>query len=549
MIIVEESDKIVCNETPINNDQIHIFTQFFTSPNLIRNREIKYCLRKNVENPAIHQIHLLNERLYSNNELGIKSDKIVQHIINKRLKFSDIFSSPKKIGIEGYIVAINADIFFDGSIENLRRSNFSTGKNMACLIRYEYDGKSTATSPIYGLRGDSQDTWIYHSSQAPPEYTYPAFDFEFGKPGCDNKMAYLMMVAGYKVYNDPISIKSYHYHLSGQRNYSEKDIIKAPWGLIMPYGVPNRSMYLSSLGVHTQTALAEPCRFNDNRRLYHIILSKGSAPYVIPRLSGIENDFAVIGSDAQKRPLVPYETQFVSKMLPVFKCNAGIKVSTVESISEYSRAYLNAFEKSGEYFVWESHGMYAKIYAKTHTAIKTMYPRNYIWVSVLDIFNYARNPWTHALQGKRILIISPFVDTIKEQVSTGNVEKIYGGEQLFINNTFVYLKPPVTNCDEPAEEFKVEFDNFCRRVDEIKDDFDVALCSCGGYGNPICGYIYDIGKQAIYVGGVLQMYFGVLGKRWINDNPDIIKMYKNTYWTSPTEKPVGYEKVENGCYW
>ena len=36
---------------------------------------------------------------------------------------------------------------------------------------------------------------------------------------------------------------------------------------------------------------------------------------------------------------------------------------------------------------------------------------------------------------------------------------------------------------------------FCTEIMKIKDDFDVALCSCGGYGNPICAFIYNIGKS------------------------------------------------------
>ena len=36
-----------------------------------------------------------------------------------------------------------------------------------------------------------------------------------------------------------------------------------------------------------------------------------------------------------------------------------------------------------------------------------------------------------------------------------------------------------------------------------------------------------MGKPAIYVGGVLQMYFGILGQRWVRERPDILRMYLN----------------------
>ena len=79
----------------------------------------------------------------------------------------------------------------------------------------------------------------------------------------------------------------------------------------------------------------------------------------------------------------------------------------------------------------------------------------------------------------------------------------------------------------------------------------MALLSCGGYANPIGSYIYEKGKSAIYVGGVLQMYFGILGSRWEKERPDILKLFKNEHWTRPkaSEKPKQCAKIEGGCYW
>lgn len=40
-------------------------------------------------------------------------------------------------------------------------------------------------------------------------------------------------------------------------------------------------------------------------------------------------------------------------------------------------------------------------------------------------------------------------------------------------------------------------------------DFDIALLGCGAYGLPLAAYIKQLGKQAIYVGGSLQLMFGI----------------------------------------
>ena len=60
-----------------------------------------------------------------------------------------------------------------------------------------------------------------------------------------------------------------------------------------------------------------------------------------------------------------------------------------------------------------------------------------------------------------------------------------------------------------------------------------------------------MGKSAIYVGGVLQMYFGVYGERWLRERKEVMKMYKNKHWSRPKEleKPKGFEQVEGSAYW
>ena len=91
----------------------------------------------------------------------------------------------------------------------------------------------------------------------------------------------------------------------------------------------------------------------------------------------------------------------------------------------------------------------------------------------------------------------------------------------------------------------------CKDIKEL--DFDIALLGCGGYGLPLCNYIYEtLGKSAIYVGGGLQLMFGVMGKRW-----EEIPMWKELIEQNDIEfiKPSGDEilsnmnRIEEACYW
>ena len=83
----------------------------------------------------------------------------------------------------------------------------------------------------------------------------------------------------------------------------------------------------------------------------------------------------------------------------------------------------------------------------------------------------------------------------------------------------------------------------------LKIDFDVALIGCGAYGMPLAANLKKAGKQAIHMGGVLQIMFGIKGKRWDSD-PIVSKLY-NASWIRPSdsEKPGIANKIEGGCYW
>ena len=242
MIIIENSKSLELSENPnLSGDttDIHVIMQFFVHSSSIRNNEIKVCLQKNFVNSNITKIHLLNERIYSDNELGIRStDKIHQENIGKRLSFQDTFGYIRSNNLKGYFVFINADIFLDDTINFIRTSTMHEKKQMCALLRFEYDPSiALDDAKLFGPRADSQDTWIFHSNFLPKQEQEKCFAFNFGQPGCDNKIIYLMRVLGYTIFNDPYIIKTYHYHLSKERNYTKKDMVNNPWGLINPNNV------------------------------------------------------------------------------------------------------------------------------------------------------------------------------------------------------------------------------------------------------------------------------------------------------------------------
>ncbi len=182
---------------------------------------------------------------------------------------------------------------------------------------------------------------------------------------------------------------------------------------------------------------------------------------------------------------------------------------------------------------------YIKKYCKS---IKSVSP-----LMALEPWNTMSSPWSEALEGKKVLVIHPFEDTIRKQYEKR--DKLFENPGLLPDFELKTLKAVQTSGSATDDRFETWFDALEYMCDECdKIDFDVALIGCGAYGFPLAAHIKKMGKQAVHLGGVLQILFGIKGRRW--DESDTHLMYNET-WVYPdkSEIPSGAEKVENACYW
>jgi hypothetical protein len=530
MFIIERSPPTTITST-VTTDPIHLFTQFYIDKNEEHANEIKFALKKNVENPYIDSIILLNERIYTDEELGIQHDKIKQVNIQSWVTYADFL----KYDVQGYKILANADIFLDESIQHVKQSDIHLHKKMYSLVRYEYNdgnphlcyGNKISTN----IRSDSQDTWIIHSNHPFTKKQLSIFNIKLGTPGCDNKINYLFTITGYNIYNDPLFIKTFHCHRNQERNYTQPKVVH-PYMFIIPAKID--TIYPLNPTTVTTTMIDTYSFQQCNGQLYEYIKNT-TKPFIIPRIAGVENNFATTS-----------DYSMLQKMCPTMKKNAGIQFESKDSVDVYKIWYTSAFEKCDICASWEPWGNVYKYISKSQDTILATYKKQTISALAFDIFHYIyTKPWTHALANKRILVISAFIESIQLQPS--NVYPV----ALFPGCTFVYLKPPQTNGMNKSRDWFIEFDQFCEKIKAIQDTFDIALCSCGGYGNPVCSYIYSLGKSAIYVGGVLQMYFGIYGKRWLNERKEIMTLFMTLNWKRPSdnEKPSQFNTIESGCYW
>jgi hypothetical protein len=161
---------------------------------------------------------------------------------------------------------------------------------------------------------------------------------------------------------------------------------------------------------------------------------------------------------------------------------------------------------------------------------------------------FCANPWTKALEGKKVLVVHPFADTIQQQFAVK--------DKLFENKLLPDFELFTVKAVQSIASEKTPFKDWFEALDFMKDqveaiDFDICILGCGAYGFPLAAHIKRMGKKAFHLGGVTQLLFGIKGSRW---EQYIVYPYANLYndyWVRPgdKERPKNAEVVEGACYW
>ena len=155
-------------------------------------------------------------------------------------------------------------------------------------------------------------------------------------------------------------------------------------------------------------------------------------------------------------------------------------------------------------------------------------------------------PWTRKLEGKRVLIVHPFEDSIRQQFARKCL--VTGVSQILPDFQLDVLKPPVTFAGE--NESAQWFEQFSGVANQLRArDFDVMIAGAGGYGLPLANVVKEMGKTAIHLGGQVQVLFGIRGKRFSHTSS--IAAFMDDTWISPSadETPKQAQRVEDGAYW
>lgn len=178
---------------------------------------------------------------------------------------------------------------------------------------------------------------------------------------------------------------------------------------------------------------------------------------------------------------------------------------------------------------------------------------SYSKVKLLHLEPYfAKNPWSKYLEGKKVLVVHPFKKSIESQ---------YERKELLFDNPNILPKFRSLTVIKSVQSIggnNCGFNDWFEALHHMEEqidaiDYDVALIGCGAYGMPLAAHCKKKGKQAIHLGGALQLMFGIRGKRW-DEQYKICryeKMLANPSWIRPIqeETPISAQNIENACYW
>lgn len=281
------------------------------------------------------------------------------------------------------------------------------------------------------------------------------------------------------------------------------------------------------------------------------LISK-ETPFFIARLSDIETKVAL--KIAKNAPLLQRDVQVVQN-------NAGIYISELKDLQLYSQIYNNAVASA------TALACFPALYTQEQNYwLKEKGMEKGLFSRVLEPFyvlEEGEQPWTHLLSKKRILIVSPFAKSFSKQIEAGFIfdnekdasRQIFDSTQQQQQQFVIYKAYNTQAGNHPHKNWFETFAIMCKEIKELneKQPFDIALLSCGGYGLPLSNYIFKtLKKSAVYVGGGLQLLFGVNGKRWTN-HPIISRVSNlpNNKWIRPSEDeiPQNSTSIEGGCYW
>lgn len=285
----------------------------------------------------------------------------------------------------------------------------------------------------------------------------------------------------------------------------------------------------------------EPAEVQD--KIYSMLLS--DAPCMIARFGSVELQAVV---DYLHPATWGNAIRFVKGQIPAWgyapstmrtmRINAGFFPANPDMLNRFGKLMMDCMKEVDMLGSWRGE----------EAAVMSYMPQaERVPLYTLEPY-YFDNPWTPALEGKRVLVIHPFEYTIRKQHA--RYEKLFADKRLTPHYELLTIKAVQSIAGNKPDEFDDWFEALEWMKREIdKHDFDIAIIGCGAYGFPLAAYVKLIGKKAIHLGGAVANMFGI-NSTAVQINSKLCSAI-NEYWAKPSsdETPKNINLVENGRYW
>jgi len=300
--------------------------------------------------------------------------------------------------------------------------------------------------------------------------------------------------------------------------------------------------------------LAEPFTHEEKTKsflyLQEFLLDKmnKNEQFFIGRLSG--NETNLCGTVLSGKPI---PMKLMNEML----LTAGIYMSSIDDIRQFVKLYCIACNNSSIMSIW-SGGMYKQAKPFYDFLFKINPDKKRICAQALEPYyfmNHVDYKYDNIYKNKKVLIITSHKETTIKQLR--EQRDVYDKPIFDKSSQFHVYKPVQQHCgNNDDQSWTTHLATMQTELKELNDKthYDIALVSCGGFGMILSEYIYsELKSSVIYVGGCLQLFFGIKGNRWKHD--PVICGFVNEKWTSvlDEDKPPslkGNSKIcEGNCYW
>ena len=189
---------------------LSLYTTYYKDKNPVRQKELEYCLLKNLENVLIDRVCILTE---SRDLLPFDSAKIRVIKTHNRPTFKEFVEVSNSMNSCSDISIIaNSDIHFDGSLSLL--CEFDMNNTVLCLNRWDVlaNGNLRLFNSFV-----SSDTWVFKGEIK----VRTSANYFLGQPACDNRFNYDLFNSNYRILNPAFTIRTWHIHASEIRSYQE----------------------------------------------------------------------------------------------------------------------------------------------------------------------------------------------------------------------------------------------------------------------------------------------------------------------------------------